>query len=176
MNPNSQYRGGQPQVGTEDMLAALIPDTPATLTPAPRVGGARLQAEAGGEVPSVAALLELARRQGVLEGQLSASGTAHPTTQAPAEAGPIVPRWAIGTAVAALGVGGGLALLGMAVEAISSGLAALAAGAAAGLPLLLLGAFVLAAAVGGRRKSGGPLEITQHVSVSVTQAIKGGRR
>ncbi|MEU9148696.1 hypothetical protein [Streptomyces sp. NPDC048349] len=170
-------------MGTDDMLAALIPDTPATLTPAPRAGGAPLRAEADGEVPSVAALLELARRQGVLEGRLSASNAAHsgtlvphPTTQAPAEVSPIVPRWAIGTAVAALGVGGGLALLGVAVEAISSGLAALAAGAAAGLPLLLLGAFVLAAMVGGRRKSGGSLEITQHVAMSVTQAIKGGRR
>ncbi|MFE3866125.1 hypothetical protein ACFXPT_37800 [Streptomyces goshikiensis] len=171
---HSQYQPGRnSELTTEQLLASLIPDTPATLTPTASAAGA--------EVPSVAALLELARAQGVLQARLDANDAARtaapllPVPAAPAELRPIVPRWAVGAAVAGLGIGGGVLLLGVAVDMLAAGAAALAAGAAAALPFLIVGGVIVAAMV-GRRKGGGRLEITQTMTSTMTQTIKGGRR
>ncbi|MER5873324.1 hypothetical protein [Streptomyces sp. NPDC002044] len=170
MSANPQYPATGRPVTTDDLLAALLPDTPAAAL------GSTSAAPAAAPAPGfdIAALLELARRQGALEAAVAQQTPARPAVADKPR--PVVPRWAIGTAVAGLGIGAGGLLLGVALDLLAAGAAAIAAGISAAAPMLILGAILLAAVVGGRRKSGGPLEITQHVAVSVTQAIKGGRR
>ncbi|MET9957309.1 hypothetical protein ABZ135_37935 [Streptomyces sp. NPDC006339] len=164
MTANPQYPADR-QITDADLLAALLPDSPAGAAPAPLVPAAQPTLD-------VAALLELARRQGALEAAVTAKTT-------PAEdklsSGPIVPRWAVGTAVASVGVGAGALLLGWALDLLAAGAAAVAAGITAAAPMLLVGAVVVAALL-GRRKGNGAFEVTQTVTQTITQTVRGGGR
>ncbi|BAU84695.1 spdB1 [Streptomyces laurentii] len=163
MTDHPQYPTGR-QITDADLLAALMPDTAAGAAPA-------APAPAVPAVPApqfdVAALLELARRQGALE----AAVTHTATIKTPA---PIVPRWAVGTAVASVGIGAGACLLGWALDLLATGAAAVAAGITAAAPMLLIGA-VLVVALLARRKGGG-IEVTQTITQTITQSVKGGGR
>ncbi|MFJ3638029.1 hypothetical protein ACIPQI_38745, partial [Streptomyces sp. NPDC090112] len=123
----------------------------------------------------VAALLEMARRQGALEAAVAAQTTtaAPAVPQTPA---PIVPRWAVGTAVAGLGIGAGGLLLGVALDLLAAGAAAVAAGITAAAPMLILGVVLVAALLGRRSGKGGDFEVTQTVVQTITNTVKGGRR
>lgn len=138
----NEYPATRRDVSTDDLLAALIPDTPAAA-----------------ESPvghSTAQLLELARRQGGLAGTPEhRPGTLLPAVPvAPAApAGPLIPRWAAGVAVAAPAVGVGAVGVGYALRLIGSAVHAMEMGAAAiGGPLVIL--TVLALGVAGRRGRG----------------------
>lgn len=92
--------------------------------------------------------------------------------QAPAApSGPLVPSWATGTAVVAVGVGGGAWLLAGAFKVVSMAAAAAAAGVAAALPMLIVAA-VAVAAVAGRRGKGGSVEVRQSVTQTVSNVVK----
>ncbi|WP_371589954.1 hypothetical protein [Streptomyces virginiae] len=172
MNANPQYPDTGHQISTEDLLAALLPDSPAGAHPtAPAPAAPTAQ-----PVLDVAALLELARRQGALE---AAVAQQNPTAlrAVPEKSGPIVPRWAVGTAVAAVGIGAGGLLLGVALDLLATGAAAVAAGITAAAPMLILGAVLVAALLGRRSaKGGGGFEVTQTVVQTITQTVKGGGR
>lgn len=157
MNANPQYPAPDRQVTNDDLLAALLPDTPVGALPTTPPPSAQ-------PVLDVTALLELARRQGALEAAVTAPAT-------PEKSGPVVPRWAVGTAVAAVGIGTGGVLLGFALDLLATGAAAVAAGLSAAAPMLILGV-VLVAALLGRRSPGSTLEVTQ----TITQTITGGKR
>lgn len=164
MTADRQYPAPGRQITDAELLAALLPDTAAGAEPttpsAPAPG------------LDVAALLDLARRQGALEAAVYV-GQVEPPAPAPA---PLVPRWAVGTAVAGIGLGAGALLLGWAVDLLVAGAAAVAAGIAAAAPMLIIGA-VLVAALLGRRKGNGGFEVTQTVVQTITQTVKsGGRR
>ncbi|MFI8258902.1 hypothetical protein [Streptomyces filamentosus] len=163
MNANPQYPAPGRQITDAELLAALLPDTAA---------GAEPTAPAAPPALDVAALLELARRQGALEATVQAQAV---TPAAPADSTPLVPRWAVGTAVAGVGLGAGALLLGWAVDLLVAGAAAVAAGIAAAAPMLIIGA-VLVAALVGRRKDGGAFEVTQTITQTITQTVKGGGR
>ncbi|MFF5977203.1 hypothetical protein ACFY7C_37525 [Streptomyces sp. NPDC012769] len=166
MNATPKYPADRP-ITDADLLAALLPDSPAGAHPA-------APAPAAQPTLDVAALLELARRQGALEAAVTAQAT--PAVPAvPQKSGPIVPRWAVGTAVASVGVGTGALLLGWALDLLAAGAAAVAAGITAAAPMLLVGAVVVAALL-GRRKGGGAFEVTQTVTQTITQTVKGGGR
>jgi hypothetical protein len=172
VSANPQYPAHDHQITTEDLLAALLPDSPAgaqPTVPAPAAPAAQ-------PVLDVAALLELARRQGALEAAVTAQ--AAPNLPAvPEKSGPIVPRWAVGTAVSAVGVGAGGLLLGFALDLLATGAAAVAAGITAAAPMLLLGAVLVAALLGRRSSKGGSIEVTQSVVQTITNTVKmGGRR
>ncbi|MFF4673039.1 hypothetical protein ACFY1C_24845 [Streptomyces sp. NPDC001279] len=147
------------QVTTEDLLAALLPDSPAGATPTSPIPTPVAQ-----PALDVTALLDLARRQGALEATVTHT-TAPAAPEAPA--GPLVPRWAIGTAVASVGIGAGGFLLAHALDLLATGAAALAAGITAAAPVLILGIVLLAALLGGRRptpeRTGGTVNIRKAV-------------
>ncbi|MFJ3638043.1 hypothetical protein ACIPQI_38815, partial [Streptomyces sp. NPDC090112] len=63
MNANPQYPAPGRQISTEDLLAALLPDSPAGAQPSAPAPAA----PAAAPTLDVAALLEMARRQGALE-------------------------------------------------------------------------------------------------------------
>ncbi|WP_411107769.1 hypothetical protein [Streptomyces sp. cmx-4-9] len=171
MNANPQYPDTGRQISTEDLLAALLPDSPAGAQPTAPAPAA----PAASPVLDVAALLELARRQGALEVAVAQQTPALPAV--PEKSGPIVPRWAVGTAVAAVGIGVGGTLLGFALDLLATGAAALAAGITAAAPMLLLGAVLVAALLGRRSgKDNGGFEVTQTVVQTITQTVKGGGR
>lgn len=163
MNASPQYPAPDRQITNDDLLAALLPDTPAgaqttTLPPAAQ------------PTLDVAALLELARRQGALEATVKAQAPAVPAEDK-VSSGPVVPRWAVGAAVAAVGIGAGGLLLGVALDLLATGVAAVAAGLTAAAPMLILGV-VLVAALLSRRSPAPTVEITQ----TITQTITGGKR
>ncbi|MET8297678.1 hypothetical protein ACFYZ8_44660 [Streptomyces sp. NPDC001668] len=167
MNANHQYPPARP-VSDADLLAALLPDSPAGAEPTAATPAAQ-------PVLDVAALLELARRQGALEATVAQTAPAVPA--APEKTGPIVPRWAVGTAVAAVGIGAGGLLLGYALDLLATGAAAVAAGITAAAPMLILGGLLVAALLGRRSgKDGGGLEVTQTITQTITQTVKGGGR
>jgi hypothetical protein len=164
-----QYPTGR-QITDADLLAALMPDTPAGAAPTtPAPAPAVPVAPAAQPTLDVAALLELARRQGALEAAVTKTAPA-----SPANSGPIVPRWAVGTAVASVGIGAGALLLGWALDLLAAGAAAVAAGITAAAPMLIVGA-VLVVALLNRRKGGG-FEVTQTITQTITQTVKGGGR
>ncbi|MFD9729249.1 hypothetical protein [Streptomyces sp. NPDC059072] len=171
MNANPQYPDTGRQISTEDLLAALLPDSPAgaqPTAPAPAAPAAQ-------SVLDVAALLELARRQGALEAAV-AQKTPAPIAEDKLSSGPLVPRWAVGTAVAAVGVGAGGLLLSFALDLLATGAAAIAAGITAAAPMLILGAVLVAALIGRRSSKGGGFEVTQTVVQTITNTVKGGGR
>ncbi|MEU9166115.1 hypothetical protein AB0D29_38295 [Streptomyces sp. NPDC048424] len=174
MSANPQYPAHDRPITTDDLLAALVPDTPAgaqQTDPAPT-------APALQPVLDVAALLELARRQGALEATVTQQTPAG-LPAVPEKSSPIVPRWAVGTAVAAVGIGVGGMLLGFALDLLATGAAAVAAGITAAAPMLLLGAVLVAALLGRRSGKGdGGFEVTQTVVQTITNTVKstGGRR
>ncbi|MFD6081716.1 hypothetical protein ACFWG5_39800 [Streptomyces hydrogenans] len=175
MNADRQYPAPGRQITDAELLAALLPDTAAGAEPtAPSA-----PAPAAPPALDVAALLELARRQGALEATVQAQA-AQPTAPAavPVDSGPLVPRWAVGTAVAGIGLGAGALLLGWAVDLLVAGAAAVAAGIAAAAPMLIIGAVLVAALLGRRRKADGGFEVTQTVVQTITNTVRstGGRR
>ncbi|MFE3866197.1 hypothetical protein ACFXPT_38225, partial [Streptomyces goshikiensis] len=168
MSATPEYPVTGRQISTEDLLAALLPDSPAGAQPTAPAPAA----PAASPVLDVAALLELARRQGALE---AAVAQQRPTLPAVAEKSrPVVPRWAVGTAVAAVGIGAGGMLLGVALDLLATGAAAVAAGITAAAPMLILGAVLVAALLGRRSGKGGQFEVTQTVVQTITQTVKGG--
>ncbi|MFK3735980.1 hypothetical protein ACI2LJ_37555 [Streptomyces sp. NPDC088090] len=177
MNAKPEYPAFDRQITDAELLAALLPDTaagaepPTTTTPAP--------APAAPPALDVAALLELARRQGALEATVQAQA-AQPAARAEDKlsSGPLVPRWAVGTAVAGVGLGAGALLLGWAVDLLVAGAAAVAAGIAAAAPMLIIGAVLVAALLGRRKRDGGGFEVTQTVVQTITNTVRstGGRR
>ncbi|WP_420082955.1 hypothetical protein ACN6AT_39215 (plasmid) [Streptomyces sp. JL4002] len=168
MSANPQYPAPGRQITTDDLLAALLPDSPAGAQPTAPTPAA----PAAAPTLDVAVLVELARRQGALEAAVAAQTT--PAAAAPPKATPAVPRWAVGTAVAGLGIGAGGLLLGFALDLLAAGAAAVAAGITAAAPMLILGA-VLVAALVGRRSKGGEFEVTQTVVQTITNTVKGRR-
>jgi hypothetical protein len=172
VNANSQYPAPDRQITTEDLLAALLPDSPAGAQPTAPAPAAPVAQP----VLDVAALLELARRQGALEATVAAQPVPA-VPAAPEKSAPIVPRWAVGTAVAAVGIGAGGMLLGFALDLLATGAAAVAAGITAAAPMLILGVVLVAALLGRRSRGDGGFEVTQTVVQTVTQTVKaGGRR
>ncbi|WP_423361566.1 hypothetical protein OH810_32060 [Streptomyces albidoflavus] len=167
MSTTPDHPAAARQISTEDLLQALLPDTPAGAAPT-------RTAPAAEPVLDVAQLLELARAQGALDASRAAvpapSAAVVPAT--PTNSGPIVPRWAIGTAVASVGLGAGSLLLGYALDLLATGAAAVAAGISAAAPMLLIGAVLVAALLGRRRASGG-VQVTQSMTQTVT--IRGRR-
>ncbi|MEU9110024.1 hypothetical protein AB0D54_38020 [Streptomyces xanthophaeus] len=173
MSANPQYPMTGRPVTTDDLLAALLPDSPAGAQPTAQAPAA---APATSPVLDVAALLELARRQGALEAAVAQQAPAA-LPAVPEKSGPIVPRWAVGTAVAAVGIGAGGMLLGVALDLLATGAAAVAAGITAAAPMLILGAVLVAALLGRRSSKGGGIEVTQTVVQTITNTVKtGGRR
>lgn len=178
MNHYDQYRADEDRSATEHLLASLIPDSPAALVPS---GSDTASPAAPEPIPSVAALLDMARRQGALEARLDASAakvyvpTPLPSAPEPGVAAPIVPRWAVGTAVASVGIGGGAFLVSLAVPAIAAGAAALVAGAAAALPFIVVGGVAIACMTGRRKSASGPLSITQTMTQTITNEIRMGK-
>lgn len=138
------------EVSTDDLLAALIPDTPAAA-----------------ETPAVGQLLELARRQGALAGTPEHVPGAHlPAVATPADnAAPIVPRWvwqaSARTALVAVVAG----LVAFVVWGIAVALHAAAAAAAAIAPVALgvLAVVGVLAALCRRRE----VEITQTQTIRI---------
>src|SRR5690349_16085617 len=124
----------RPEISDADLLSALVPDSPAAL-----VAADTAPAPAPESVP--AGPLTVAWRPG-RDGVMVPVYVPVPLPDtAPAvraDPGPLVPRWAVGTAVASVGVGGGAWLLAGALNLASVAVAGLAAGAAAGLPLLVV--------------------------------------
>ncbi|MER5675291.1 hypothetical protein [Pseudonocardia alni] len=172
MNANHQYPDTSRQISTEDLLAALLPDSPAGAQPTAPAPAA----PAASPVLDVAALLELARRQGALEATV-AQKTPAPVAEDKLSSAPLVPRWAVGTAVAAVGVGAGGLLLAHALDLLAAGAAAVAAGISAAAPMLILGVVLVAALLGRRSGKGdGGFEVTQTVVQTITQTVKGGGR
>lgn len=173
MSANPQYPVTGRPVTTDDLLAALLPDTPAAAL------GSTPAAPAAAPAPGfdVVALLELARRQGALEAAVAAPAPA--AREDSLSSGPLVPRWAVGTAVAAVGVGAGGLLLGFALDLLATGAAAVVAGISAAAPMLILGAILVAALVGRRGGKGGhgAIEVTQTVVQTITNTVRtGGKR
>ncbi|BAU83851.1 spdB1 [Streptomyces laurentii] len=164
MTDRPQYPTGR-QITDADLLAALMPDTAAGAAPAPAAPAAPAPAPQF----DVAALLELARRQGALEAAVTQTAPAAETSAS------ILPRWAVGTAVASVGIGAGACLLGWALDLLATGAAAVAAGITAAAPMLLIGA-VLVVALLARRSKGGGIEVTQTITQTITQSVKGGGR
>ncbi|MER7757810.1 hypothetical protein [Kitasatospora sp. NPDC097643] len=160
----------RPQITDADLLSALVPDSPAALAgaettpaaPAPTV----LQSAPTGP-------LTVAYRPGP-DGTLVPVYVPVPLAPAaPAvrtDAGPLVPRWAVGTAVVSVGVGAGGWMLAGALNLMGTAVTALAAGATAGLPLLVV-AGVAVAALAGRRSTGGQGGQGVHVVQTITQTI-----
>ncbi|WP_327167102.1 hypothetical protein [Streptomyces zaomyceticus] len=170
MNAKPEY---DRQITDAELLAALLPDSPANIIPA--------AVPAAPPVPAVqptldvAALLELARRQGALEAAVTAH-TAPALAEDKLSSGPLVPRWAVGTAVASVGIGAGTLLLGWALDLLAAGAAAVAAGISAAAPMLIVGAVLVAALLGRRSKGGQGFEVTQTITQTITQTVKGGGR
>lgn len=169
MNAKPEY---DRPISDAEMLAVLLPDSPAEIIPA--------AVSAAPPVPAVqptldvAALLELARRQGALEAAVTAQTPAR--TEDKLSSGPLVPRWAVGTAVASVGIGAGTLLLGWALDLLAAGAAAVAAGISAAAPMLIVGAVLVAALLGRRSKGGQGFEVTQTITQTITQTVKGGGR
>jgi hypothetical protein len=154
------------QITDADLLAALLPNSPADLVKPPTAPAA---APAG--IPTVAYLPS---------GQPVYIPVPIPTNlpAVPAAAGPLVPRWAVGTAVASIGVGGGAWMLSAALGLLADGMAAIAAGAATALPLLVV-AGVAVAAVAGRRGASGTggttgVSVVQTVTQTITNTVRIG--
>ncbi|MEU7020945.1 hypothetical protein ABZ990_09875 [Streptomyces sp. NPDC046203] len=168
MTDHPQYPTGR-QITDADLLAALMPDSPAGAAPAAPAAPATTVPAVPAPQFDVAALLELARRQGALEAAVTQNAPAAETS------GPIVPRWAVGTAVASVGIGAGACLLGWALDLLATGAAAVAAGITAAAPMLLIGA-VLVVALLARRSKGGGIEVTQTITQTITQSVRGGDR
>ncbi|GGV30733.1 hypothetical protein GCM10010260_83930 [Streptomyces filipinensis] len=165
MSATPEYPVTGRSISDADLLAALLPDSPAGVQPtAPPPA-----APAAQPVLDVAALLDLARRQGALEAVVNT-----PAPEDKLSSGPLVPRWAVGTAVAAVGIGAGGLLLGFALDLLATGAAAVAAGITAAAPMLILGAVLVAAFLGRRSDKGGGFEVTQTVVQTITQTVKGG--
>ncbi|MFB7829460.1 hypothetical protein ACFC8F_33905 [Streptomyces hydrogenans] len=176
MTAKPEYPVSGRQITDAELLAALLPDTAAGAEPT--APSAPAPAPAAPPAFDVAALLELARRQGALEATVQAQA-AQPTAPAavPADSAPLVPRWAVGTAVAGIGLGAGALLLGWAVDLLVAGAAAVAAGIAAAAPMLIIGAVLVAALLGRRKRDGGAVEVTQTVVQTITNTVRmGGRR
>ncbi|SFM01772.1 hypothetical protein [Streptomyces pini] len=164
MSYTPEYGAPQRQeITTEEVLAALLPDSPAAAVPQPSTPAP----EARPSVPTVEELLAAAQRQGAL---LPA-----PPAPAPVPSGPVVPRWAVGTAVASVGVGVGSVLVAAALDMLSAAAAALAAGLAGLAGPLLVGAVVLLAVGASRRSSRGSVHVVQTVTQTVTQSVRVGR-
>jgi hypothetical protein len=149
-------------VTADELFAALIPDTPAGAvemtpvddTPAPQAA-------------DTAGIASVAYRP---DGSGALVPVYVPPPLAPVavpDHGPLVPRWAVGTAVASVGVGAGAVLIGYALDLISEAVAALVAGAAAAMPFLIIGLVILVALLGGRRRPG--------LSVVVKQTVRIGK-
>lgn len=150
--------------GIDELLAALIPDTPA--------GAERPFAEPARPAIDhalVAELIKLARDQGAVE--LARPAPLPVPVQASTASGPLVPRWAVGTAVASVGLGAGALLLSYATHLLAVGAAAVAAGISAAAPMLIVGTVLLAGLLG--RRNSRAVEVVQ----TVTQTVRvGGRR
>ncbi|WP_327170022.1 hypothetical protein [Streptomyces subrutilus] len=166
MSANPQYPVTGRPVTTDDLLAALLPDTPAAALASTPAAPSPAPAPAF----DVAVLLDLARRQGALEAATAAAPAV------PEKSGPLVPRWAVGTAVSAVGIGAGGLLLAQALDLLAAGASAVAAGIAAAAPMLILGAVLVAALIGGRSSKDRGFEVTQTVVQTITQTVKGGGR
>ncbi|MFH8387723.1 hypothetical protein ACH4E7_43760 [Kitasatospora sp. NPDC018058] len=161
------------------LLAGAVPDSPAALTPsataspAPAVAAGPLTVA---YVPGQDGALVPVYVPVPLASNAAPQGTAV-APHSPVQAGPLVPRWAVGTAVVSVGVGGGAWLLAGALNLASAAVAGLAAGAAAALPLLVV-AGVAVAALAGRRSKGatgsGSLAITQTITQTITNAVQIG--
>ncbi|MFF4821328.1 hypothetical protein ACFY2K_42875 [Kitasatospora sp. NPDC001309] len=155
------------QITDADLIASLIPADAAALdTPSPAVPLTVAYTPGDGGV-LVPVYIPVPLASNAAPG---ATVAPHSTAQAPAvrDAGPLVPRWAVGTAVASVGVGAGAWLLAGALHLADMAVTGLVAGASAGLPLLVV-AGVAVAALAGRRSSGGTGGV--HVVQTITQTI-----
>ncbi|MFF4821337.1 hypothetical protein ACFY2K_42920 [Kitasatospora sp. NPDC001309] len=159
----------RPEISDADLLALLLPDSPADLVapaPAPApvaaapAGPLTVGYQPGPDGTLVPVYIPVPLASNAAAGAVVAP---HPTR----EAGPLVPRWAVGTAVASVGVGGGAWLLAGALHLASAAVAGLTAAATAGLPLLVLAGVAVAALAGRRSKDTGRLSITQTITQSI---------
>lgn len=167
----------RPEISDADVLAALMPNSPADLV-APETAPAAPAPTALQNAP--AGPLTVAYQPGP-NGLVPVyvpvpMPTALPAHQA--DAGPLVPRWAVGTAVTAVGVGAGGWLLAGALNLASAAVAGLAAGATAGLPLLVVAGVAVAALAGrksaGPQRPGGSVHVVQTVTQTITNSVRVG--
>ncbi|MFD9909508.1 hypothetical protein [Streptomyces sp. NPDC059063] len=158
MNANSQYpaRPAGGAVGDADIVAALIPDTPAALTPAP----------APAPIPDTATLIALAEQQ--LPAAASGTAVERSDTDTDTAVSPLVPRWvwrtsatvtvfAVLVALIAVVVWGVSALLGAAAAGMTEFADAVAPYAVGALVVVVLAALALTR----RKRDEGEFEITQ---------------
>nr|WP_181391902.1 hypothetical protein [Streptomyces laurentii] len=117
--------------------------------------------------------MELARRQGALEAAVTQTAPAAETSAS------ILPRWAVGTAVASVGIGAEPCLLGWALDLLATGAAAVAAGESppADPQCILIGAVLdRQPSIARSAPKGGGIEVTQTITQTITQSVKGGGR
>lgn len=161
----------RPQITDADLLSALVPDSPAALAGAETAPGA----PAPTVLQSVpAGPLTVAYHPGPNGTLVPVYVPAPMPAAVPAvrtDAGPLVPRWAVGTAVVSVGVGAGGWMLAGALNLMGTAVTALAAGATAGLPLLVV-AGVAVAAVAGRRSNGSGQGV--RIVQTITQTVQIG--
>ncbi|MCX4752009.1 hypothetical protein OG455_41950 [Kitasatospora sp. NBC_01287] len=165
----------RPQITDADLLSALVPDSPAGLA----------GAETTPAAPAPTVLQNAPTGPLTVAYHPGPDGTLVPVyvpvpmpAAAPAvrtDSGPLVPRWAVGTAVVSVGVGAGGWMLAGALNLMGTAVTALAAGATAGLPLLVV-AGVAVAALAGRRSNGGGqgTQIVQTITQTITQSVRIG--
>lgn len=154
-------------VDDSDVLAALIPDTPASLTdtsPDPKSGA--------DPIPDTQTLLELAEKQiaeGAPAASVSSADTVTPETDTAVP--PLVPRWVWQTSASTLVVAAAVGVVAFVVWGVSvalnlaaAGLAAATAAAAAAAPFVI-GAVVLVVVLVLVCRRGRMVEMTQTQTV-----------
>lgn len=158
-HPEYDVRPGN-QVTDAELLAALLPNSPADL----------MQHQAAPAPAGPLTVAYLPSGQPVYVPVPIASNLPAVVR----EAGPVVPRWAVGTAVVSVGVGAGAWMLSAALGLLADGVAALAAGATAALPLVLVAGVAVAALAGRRSRSGTGVSVTQTITQTITQSVRIG--
>lgn len=160
-----------------ELLAALVPDSPACLTSPQDAAGRAPQGRqtAAQSLPEGPLAVAYQTRP---DGSLAPFYVPVPVPQSlPAvrhDAGPLVPRWALGAAVTSVGVGGGVFLLAKALDILGGAASALAAGASAALPWLVIAGVVIASVVGRKKTRGGGVSVVQTITQTITQSVHTG--